>query len=157
MFFEDPYAAFKHFHGQMTEGAPLAFACWRAAADNEWVMAPMMAALQFMDEAPPQPEPRQPGPFAFAEADYVTDILKTSGWRDVDVQPWDGKLEMPGDSVSESAEFSLGIGPLARLIAEQNIDHEKVKAALVENLSTRTGPEGTVELNAAAWIVTARA
>lgn len=157
MFFADPVAAFRTLHENMESGAPLSFACWRPAAENEWVMAPMKAALQFMSAPPPTPEPRAPGPFAFAEADYVTGILKDAGWSGVDLRPWDGAIDMPGRTVSETADFSLGIGPLARVIAEQDIDRAAVKAALEADLSTKIGASGQVALSAAAWIVTARA
>lgn len=157
MFFANPVAAFANLHAQMAEGAPLCFACWRPAPENEWVMAPMRAALPFMDAPPPSPEPRRPGPFAFAESDYITHILDTAGWKEVWIEAWDGKVSMPGDSLSEAADFSLGIGPLARLIAEQDIDKAAVKSALETDMALKMNATGQVELEAAAWIVTARA
>ena len=103
------------------------------------------------------PPPRAAGPFAFAESDYVTHILDSAGWRNVWVEPWDGMLTMPGETLSDTAEFSLTIGPLARLIAEQDIDRAELKAALIALLEEQVGSNGKVELSAAAWIVTAKA
>ncbi|MEM9054774.1 MAG: methyltransferase type 11, partial [Pseudomonadota bacterium] len=155
--FADPVAAFANLRTQMREGASLSFASWRPAAENDWVMVPFQAALGFMEGAPPIPPPRTPGPFAFAEADYVTHILDSAGWRDVWVEPWDGMLTMPGDTLAETAEFSLKIGPLARLIAEQDIDRDALKTALMGLLEKKIGANGTIELSGAAWIVTAKA
>ena len=157
MFFTDPVSAFANLRGGMSPGGHLSFACWRPAKENDWVMLPMSAALEYMNATPPSPEPRAPGPFAFAEADYVTEILKSAGWKDVAVEPWDGNLIMPGNTLSDSANFSLTIGPLARVIAEQNIDKGLLKAKIIERLESQLNPEGRAELGAAAWIVTARA
>ena len=157
MFFADPVKAFDNLRNQMEERAPLVFACWRAAPENEWVMLPFQAALGFLDGPPPTPEPRAPGPFAFAESDYVTHILDSAGWKNVWVEEWDGSVTMPGDDVSETAEFTLTIGPLARLIAEQGIDREKLKSKVIELLEEKVSSDDQVRLKAAAWIVTASA
>ena len=157
MFFADPVAAFSNLHGLMEEGAPLCFACWRPATENEWIMTPLEAAQGFMTAPPPIPDPRAPGPFAFAESDYVTHILDSAGWKNVWVEEWDGPLTMPGNDLNETAEFTLTIGPLARLIAEQDIDRAALKAEVTKSLEKRTKPDGSVALQAAAWIVTARA
>ncbi|MEM1086289.1 MAG: class I SAM-dependent methyltransferase [Pseudomonadota bacterium] len=157
MFFADPVAAFSNLHGQVKPEAPISFACWRAAAENSWVMTPLKAAHGFLSDHLPMPPARAAGPFAFAESDYVTHILDSAGWRDVWVEPWDGVLTMPGETLSDTAEFSLTIGPLARLIAEHDIDRAKLKAALIALLEEQVGSNGKVELSAAAWIVTAKA
>lgn len=157
MFFTDPVAAFSNLRSEMKPDAPMSFACWRAAAENGWVMTPLKAAHGFLTDDLPMPPPRAAGPFAFAESDYVTHILDSAGWRDVWVEPWDGVLTMPGETLSDTAEFSLTIGPLARLIADQDIDRAELKAALIALLEEQAGSNGKVELSAAAWIVTAKA
>ena len=157
MFFADPVQTFENLREQMSEGASLSFACWRPAAENEWIMFPFQAALEFMQAPPAMPDPRAPGPFAFAESDYVTHILDTAGWKDVWIEAWDGKLTMPGETIEDTAEFTLTIGPLARLIAEQDIDRSALKAKIIEQLETRADAESDIKLDAAAWIVTARA
>ena len=157
MFFTDPVAAFSNLRAQMTSGAPMSFACWRAASENDWITMPLKAAHSFLKDELPTPPARAPGPFAFAEADYVTHILDSAGWTSVWVEPWDGTLTMPGETLSDTAEFSLTIGPLARLIAEQNIDRGELKEALIALLNEQVGANGKVELGAAAWIVTAKA
>ncbi|MEM1390622.1 MAG: class I SAM-dependent methyltransferase [Pseudomonadota bacterium] len=157
MFFTDPVAAFSNLRAQIIPDAPMSFACWRAARENDWIMTPLAAAHSFLQDELPMPPARAPGPFAFAEADYVTHILDSAGWNSVWVEPWDGTLTMPGETLSDTAEFSLTIGPLARLIAEQDIDRGELKEALIALLSEQIGSSGKIELGAAAWIVTAKA
>src|SRR3546814_9483017 len=43
MFFDDPAAAFAHLREALKAGGRLAFVCWRAAAENDWVRLPMGA------------------------------------------------------------------------------------------------------------------
>ena len=157
MFFADPVAAFENLHRHMKEGAPLSFVCWRPASENEWIMLPFQAALEFMEGPPPMPEPRAPGPFAFAESDYVADILDSAGWKNVSIEAWDGKLLMPGETIGETVDFTLTIGPLARLISEQEIDREALTTRIKELLMAKADDDGQVYLQAAAWMVTARA
>lgn len=157
MFFSDPSATFENLRAQMNNGAPLCFACWRPASDNEWIMLPLKAALSFLEGPPPMPETRAPGPFAFSEPDYITQILGAAGWKDVRIEAWDGTLTMPGQDIEETAEFTLTIGPLARLVSEQVIDRSALKDNVIEMLAAKTDDNGRVQLTAAAWIVTARA
>lgn len=158
MFFSDPVKTFENLRRQMKAGAALSFACWRSAIENEWIMMPMQAAQEFMAPPPEMPsDPRAPGPFAFAESDYITHILDAAEWKNVWIEAWDGALTMPGENINETAEFTLTIGPLARLIAEQEIDKDALKAKAVELLQSKTNAQGQVQLNAAAWIVTATA
>src|SRR5271165_620747 len=63
MFFADPAQTFANLRAAMKPGARLAFACWRAARDNPWLIVPLRAIA---GHAPPLPEtgPEDPGPFA---------------------------------------------------------------------------------------------
>jgi len=67
MFFADPVAAFAHLHEIAAPGANLLFSCFRSPAENTWASA--IPAL--LPAAPPPPPGYAPGPFAFADADFV--------------------------------------------------------------------------------------
>ena len=84
MFFGDPTAAFANLHGALRASAKLCFVCWQAPNFNPWISVPFSVALPLL---PPQPtlEPRAPGPFAFAEPDYVREILTGAGFKSVTV------------------------------------------------------------------------
>lgn len=157
MFFADPVAAFVNLHGQMKPGARLAFACWQPLERNDWALAPLKAALPLAREKPEIPPAGTPGPFAFADADRTLSILAKAGWKETSIADWTGRIELPGSSVREAAAFAVNIGPTARLIAQQELDTEKVMAAIEAMMQAQAGDDGRVRLAASAWIVTARA
>lgn len=157
MFFADPVRAFANIRKGAAPGGRLAFACWRPLAENEWALAPIIAAMPFLREPPQPPEPGAPGPFAFARRDHIDRILTEAGWKTVRISPWDGQIELPGASAPETAGFMLEIGPLSRTIAEQGLDPARIKDALVARVQGIADTRGRTWLKAAAWIVEAAA
>ncbi|MFN4024727.1 MAG: class I SAM-dependent methyltransferase [Hyphomonas sp.] len=157
MFFADPVAAFANIHAGLRKGGRLSFACWRPLTENEWALAPLQAAMPLLAAPPQMPEPGAPGPFAFGDADHVRRILSESGWSEITITPWDGRITLPGSSAAETADFMLDIGPLARAVAEQGVDLAPIRAAIEARVGELAGPGGRTQLKAAAWIVGARA
>ena len=157
MFFEDPSAAFANIRGQIKPGGRLTFMCWQTLQVNDWAFAPLQAALPLLEELPAPPDPTAPGPFAFADKDRVASVLRNAGWSDISVDPFNTHITLPGDTVETSAKFMLQIGPLARLIAEQNLDAKRVEQALTERLSGEVQDDGRVAMRSACWLVQAEA
>lgn len=157
MFFADPVSAFSSLQAAVKPGGRLAFACWQSLAENDWARAPLDVALPYLKEPPTPPPPGTPGPFAFADPSHVRDILSSAGWTDVDIADWRGKLTLPGNTPTDAARFALKLGPVSRLLQAQDTDLAPVETALQDRLEQNTDEDGRVALNAAAWIVTAKA
>lgn len=157
MFFADPVAAFTNIRAALRKDGRLSFACWRPLVENEWAFAPLQAGLPLLAAPPEMPPPGAPGPFAFGDADHVRGILSESGWSDITITPWNGRISLPGSSAAETADFMLEIGPLSRAIAEQGVDLAPIRAAIEAHIRGLAGPDGRTQLKAAAWIVGARA
>jgi SAM-dependent methyltransferase len=154
MFFADPIAAFAHLRGALRPGGRVAFVCWRAFKENGWAFIPFMAAVPHL---PPieRPAPNAPGPFAFADADRVRDVLGQAGFAGITVDKVDHPLPMPGD-LEQSLRFATEFGPLAQFLAAAPEDMRlkavaAVREALVKNLSS-----GNMSLPGACWLVQAR-
>jgi SAM-dependent methyltransferase len=79
MFFDDPDSAFANIRAALVATGRLAFVCWASPQDNPWLTVPLRVARSHL---PPQPEsdPAAPGPFAFADPDRVSGILKRAGY-----------------------------------------------------------------------------
>ena len=73
------------------------------------------------------------------------------------MSPWDGTIQLPGSQPDETAAFMLELGPLSRVIAEQEVDPEQIKAALVAKIQEIADDQGKAHLKAAVWIVEATA
>jgi SAM-dependent methyltransferase len=155
MFFADPTAAFRNLHSALRDRGRVCFVCWRPPQLNPWIAVPFGAAQPLL---PPQPpvDPRAPGPFAFAEPDYVERILTDAGFRNVSVAPFDTELVL-GRDVASALEMVCDVGPLSRSLAtlepaQRSAIVEAVRAPLAANLKSHG-----VALGAACWIVRAAA
>ena len=157
MFFAEPAPAFANIRSNIRPGGRLTFVCWQGLKDNEWVHLTLETALPFFKTPPVPPEPTAPGPFAFADADRVRNILKSAGWSNIAIEPWAGDLQMPGANLEDAAEFMITLGPIAHLLLDQEVDLGPVTKALEQRLADKAGATGQVSLAANAWLVTATA
>jgi hypothetical protein len=118
---------------------------------------PAMAALELLP-APPEMPPRTPGPFAFEEADYVTEVLTSAGFESVAVTPLRQPLTFGrGLSLADIVERLVQIGPIAQMVRDASEDlqqpvRDKVIAAVAPFYTENTG----MTLDGQFWQVTAR-
>jgi SAM-dependent methyltransferase len=153
MFFADPTAAFTHLHTALRRGGKLCFVCWQPPQRNPWISAPFAVAQPML---PPQPvlEPRAPGPFAFAEPDYVREILQGAGFGSITIDELSTALVL-GDTVDSALEMVCDVGPLSRsLTGVDPSTRSRIVAAVREPLQANLTKAG-VALGAACWIVRA--
>lgn len=155
MFFDDPQAAFANFAGLASADASLLFSCFRQPAECPFFTE--VAAQLPVDEAPP-PDPRAPGPFAFADRDFVRDILSDAGWSGVDFEPVDfAMIAGAGDDpVEDALAYWTAIGPAAIRLAGMNDVARQESIVRLREVARRNLRDGVVALKAAAWIVSAR-
>jgi SAM-dependent methyltransferase len=139
MFFADPVAAFANIGRALRPGGRLAFACLRAAADNEWFTVPVLALFGERPES---------GMFSLADPGRIGDVLTRAGFRDVRTTPADTEM----DYGTDAAAFILGSGPVRSDLARSGDDaRERLVAAL---RPYETG--GVVRMRGAWWLVTAK-
>jgi SAM-dependent methyltransferase len=156
MFFADPALSFANIRRGLRPGGRLAFACWREARQNVWMMAPLREAAK---HAPRLPDmgPEDPGPFAFADEARVRRILREAGYADIVVAPHDLDLDIAiGRGLDSAVEGALAIGPTSRMLDGQS---EAVRAAAATDIRAALAARmvgDSVQLGAAIWIVTAR-
>ena len=153
MFFADPAAAFLNIRRSLKPSGRLAFVCWRALEENPLDLLPLRAASAYL---PPQPsyDPNEPGPFAFANAGRVRNILETAGFEDIEITAYDQHVGS-GDLDAMLAVCSR-VGALGKILRENPQLRAAALPAVRSALAAHDGPEG-VRLNAATWVVTARA
>jgi len=154
MFFDDPVAAFENLRTGLTSDGRLVFMCWQAPRDNPWVSIGGRAIAPFLPEAEPV-DPKAPGPFAFADTDYVRGILEAAGYADINVESVTMDLCV-GENLDAAMEFQAEVGPMARVLAELDGDaRQRAMDAARAALEPFVTPDGIV-LGAAAWLVSAR-
>lgn len=158
MFFNNPVEAFANLRRASAPGGRLAFACWRAMAENPWVTVPLQAARPLLLPMEP-PAPDAPGQFAFGDRTRVEGILAAAGFREVAIAPHDAPMALAGPgpaAAAEAAAFSVRMGPAARALRDQPELLEPVRQAMEAAYAGHAGPEGVV-LPGGIWLVAARA
>jgi SAM-dependent methyltransferase len=153
MFFADPVAAFVNIRRSLRPNGRVAFVCWRALEQNPLDILPLTAASAHL---PPQPahDPDAPGPFAFADPDRVRGILERAGFGEIDITAHDEQVGS-GDLDTMLAVCSR-VGALGKILRENPELRAAAIPAVRSALAAHGGPDG-VRLNAATWVVTARA
>ena len=157
MFFEDPVAAFANLRATSTADARLAFACWQSVAVNRWLRVVAEVFQPYLSEAVPVPPARAPGPMAFADGDYVRELLTAAGWHDVALV--DSRRQLTISAVGiEGAMQQLLNASVGRVVTQMVPDEsrEQAFAALRTELEAHADGE-IVTYDGAVWIVTARA
>lgn len=153
MFFADPVAAFTNIGGALQPGSRVAFTCWRDVTENEYLMVPAAAALEFV-ELPDWGDESQPGPFSLAAKDRIRSVLHDAGLTKVVVEPLDLPLHL-GTDVPDTVAFILYTGLAKELLGSADDDSvDKATAAITDVLKTFETPDGVV-LGSGAWLVTA--
>ena len=154
MFFDDPAGAFAHLARVAVRDASLCFSCFRSPRENPWASA--MAEL-IGGGGLAENDPRAPGPFAFADRDYVSELLAAAGWNDIRFETCDYRYMAGsgGDPVGDALGFFMRIGPAARALRELPEAERAPVVARIERFLAEQSTRGEVAFPAAAWIVTA--
>ncbi|HUD30215.1 MAG TPA: class I SAM-dependent methyltransferase [Novosphingobium sp.] len=160
MFFGDPVDAFAHMRKAIRPGGRIAFACWRGAAENDWIRLPMGAVRDIV--APqPLPDPEAPGPFSFGDPQRIARILAAAGFAEATIAPFDSLIPFGEGATREAAiddalAMAFEVGPLSRVLADQPEEVRVRAATAVRAAFARRPGERSVMIEGAAWIVTAR-
>jgi hypothetical protein len=120
-------------------------------------MTPLQAVYRHVPKMPPA-GPEDPGPFSFASEARVQRILSAAGFSEITMEPCNLQLDVAvGRGMEMAVKSALEIGPAARALADQPPD---IVAAAAQSVREELAPHlkgQMVPLEAAIWIVTAKA
>ena len=155
MFFADPVSAFAGLHAAAAPGARIVFSCFRAADGNTWTHEINHAVTGEL----PALRGTEPGPFAFADPDYVTDLLGRAGWGDIARTPVDyaHRTGEGTDPVAETLHYFQRIGTAAALLREMPRPDRNAALDRIAAVARRHQHGDTIDFPAQAWIWSARA
>ena len=81
MFFSDPIMAFKNIYSSLKNDGLLTFICWQNQKENPWYNSGLEIVKKYVDIV--VPEKNSPGPFAYANKNYIQEILIGSEFKDI--------------------------------------------------------------------------
>ncbi len=153
MFFDQPQLAFKNIYNALRPKGSLSFICWQGPQENPWHSVTQKIIGSYFD-LPPITDIRAPSPFAFQEAEYIRETLKTVNFSNIEIKPF--KTEMiwfEGQTVEYAAKAMLERNPI---IAEQilNVSQCKIEEIINKliNSYTQFYSDG-LKFPSAAWLV----
>jgi len=136
MFFNLPGAALRNIRRSLAPGALATFIVWRKREDNPW----LFAAEQTVRKIVPVVSHEQtnevhcgPGPFAWAGADTVSELLLSSGFQRVSLERCDLEICI-GRDLSEAVELSMTLGPSGEILRLAGAEGERLRGQVVEAL-----------------------
>lgn len=161
MFFANPVPGFRNVRRHLTPGGLLNIVVWRRKLDNDWLHKAERVVEKHLDRPDETDEPTcGPGPFAMANADTVSEMVKSGGYEDIRLARCDLPYKM-GNNLEEAVAFNMAIGPAAevlRLWGDRVAEiRPTIEAELHEALEEFVIDDGTVVGPSSTWIVTGRA
>lgn len=155
MFFDDPIRAFRTLHSSAAPGGRIVFSCFRSWDLNPWASELTAAAAGAPVDAPD----RRSSGFAFADANYVGEILQGSGWRDAEAQAVDFHYVAGSgpEAVAEALDFLAELGPASRVLEGLGGDERDAAMERMRAVVGQYRREEQIVYPGAAWIWTASA
>lgn len=153
MFFDDPRGAFSNLARWLLPGGRFVFAVWGRPADNPWI-ASVIQAVNAVAELP-SPAPDAPGPMRYAETGGLVELLAQGGFREIEVEDWQGELPVGGGLPTEGAvEFALASFSVASPVLESGGEKLATARRLLTELYSPHEAGGVVRMAARVHLVT---
>lgn len=157
MFFDDPVAAFRNLRSALKPGGTLTFVCWQPRSENLWATLPFEVVSKIVEPPAPAP-PNAPGPFALGDRARLEDVLRSAGFRSLEIDPFVADLILSEQGVDAAVDYATKNGPAGSLLREAADDVKAAaRAAMKTALAPHVSPSGRVALKGAVWVVRASA
>lgn len=156
MFFSEPVPAFANLRTMVKPRGRIDLAVWAPPADNPWMAGAMGVIRQHVEM--PAPVPRAPGPFAFEEPHYLTEVLQGAGFSDVRVTPHTCLLPVggPGNTPDQATAFVQNGMSFGEILADQPASvREAALGDILALFEAHHIPGSGVVMSAKVWLVDA--
>ena len=159
MYCNSPVRALRNLRAAMAPGARLYLLCWRRLSDNPaWKLAEDIA-LEYLPRPGDGAATCGPGPFSMADPETNQRILEAGGFPDCEHHAIDAPACL-GRTVAEAVDYQVLVGPAGYVIREAGDAGQAALATIRDRLAElfgrHTRADGSVWLDSASWLITAR-
>jgi len=161
MFFNLPGLALRNIRRALRPGGELTMIVWRRREDNPWVHDAELCVREIVpvvSHADSDQVHCGPGPFSMADADMVTDLLRTAGYECISFERHDADVCL-GRTLEDAIEFAMALGPAGEIIRLAGEEGQKRRPLVIAALRQRLGryqlPDG-IWAGSSSWFVRAR-
>jgi SAM-dependent methyltransferase len=160
MFFANPIQALRNVRGAVRPGGRVCFVVWRRKLDNAWIHDAEQVVERYLQHPEKTEEPTcGPGPFSMADADVVTEQLRSAGFETIELRRSDLPLRMGADLV-EAVDLVMSIGPAGEILRLWGDRAEEIRPSVEADMRTamaRFETDDGVLAPSSTWIVSALA
>jgi SAM-dependent methyltransferase len=160
MFFANPVAALRNVRSALRPGGLLRAVVWRRKLDNDWLHRAEEVVDGYLDHPEETEEPTcGPGPFSMADADVVSEQLKSAGFEAISLRRNDTALRI-GRDLDEAVAMTMAIGPAGEVLRLWGDRAEEIRPTIAAEIRSAYAeyetPHGVLA-PASTWILGATA
>jgi SAM-dependent methyltransferase len=160
MFFANPVAALRNVRAALRPGGILRAVVWRRKLDNDWLHRAEEVVDGYLEHPEETDEPTcGPGPFSMADADVVSEQLKSAGFEAISLRRNDTSLRI-GRDLDEAVAMTMAIGPAGEVLRLWGDRAEEIRPTIAAEIRTAYAeyetPHGVLA-PASTWILGATA
>jgi ubiquinone/menaquinone biosynthesis C-methylase UbiE len=161
MFFNLPGRALRNIRAALRPGGELRTIVWRRREDNPWVHDAELCVKAIVPVVSHEDTDQVhcgPGPFSMADANMVSDLLRSAGYERIAFERYDTDVCL-GRSLDDAIDFAMALGPAGEIIRLAGEAGQKLKpqvtSALRKRLAQYQRPDG-IWVGSSSWFVSAR-
>ena len=150
MFMQEPWACLASCHRALKQGGRIAIACWAAPERNPFLTLPRQILESYLDV--PNPPLGEPGAFAFANPVRLHSLLKSSGFKNIEIEEMELDVLEVADGQAYWDVLSDLSAPVQDLVAQlsESERNEYISAVIAAADLLRTGD--TLRMKGTTWI-----
>jgi SAM-dependent methyltransferase len=153
MLLADPEACLQEIRRTLKPGGRVALATWAAAEANPWSMGRILVRIGVVPASPQG----APGPFALPDPAELGELLWSTGFEDVEVEPVDFAFHAPSADAWWEQQRHLSPSLAAATAGLAPAEHYALRDAIDAELAAFTAADGTITIPARALVAAAGA